>query len=139
MANHIRCVGERRDMAAPRGARQLSDEAAVESEPPRLNKNETVTDAVERLRRRGRELKADLHRIASAPYPSSYAKQRARGQIEALAMQGAPDVSMLIEHDREIVRPTQRVTSEVHAGRRLLGFAEIEATTPILAWMFRTR
>jgi hypothetical protein len=37
-----------------------------DGEEPKLLKNETVTDAVERLRRRGRELKANLHRIQSA-------------------------------------------------------------------------
>ena len=47
-------------------------------------------------------MKADLHRIESAPYPSSYAKERMREQIEALAQQGAPVVSSLIEHDREM-------------------------------------
>ena len=72
---------------------------AIEVEPPKLNKGETVIDAIERHRRRGRELKADQHRIASTPYPSSYCKQRMRAQIEALAMQGAPSVSRLVELD----------------------------------------
>jgi hypothetical protein len=56
---------------------------AVEVEPPKLNKGETVIDGIERLRRRCRELRADLHRIASAPYPSSHAKARMKAQIEA--------------------------------------------------------
>jgi hypothetical protein len=55
-----------------------------EGDVPKLAKGESITDAIERLRRRARELRADLHRIASAPYPSSYAKQRMREQIEAL-------------------------------------------------------
>jgi hypothetical protein len=42
-------------------------EEPIETEPPKLNKGETVLDGIERLRRRCRELKADLHRIASAP------------------------------------------------------------------------
>jgi hypothetical protein len=45
----------------------------TDTEPPKLAKGETVTDAIERLRRRGRELRADLHRIESAPFPSSSA------------------------------------------------------------------
>ena len=61
---------------------------AVEVEPPKLNKGETVVDAIERHRRRVRELRADLHRIESAPYPSSYAKQRMRAQIGQLAQRG---------------------------------------------------
>jgi hypothetical protein len=62
---------------------------AVEVEPPKLNKGETVVDAIERHRRRVRELRADLHRIESATCPSSYAKQRMRAQIGQLAQRGA--------------------------------------------------
>jgi hypothetical protein len=48
-----------------------------ETEVPKLAKNEPgLLDAIENRRRRVRELRADLHRIASSPYPSSYAKQR---------------------------------------------------------------
>jgi hypothetical protein len=58
---------------------------------PKLAKGEaSLLDAAENRRRRFRELRADLHRIASAPFPSAYAKQQMRAQIEALAMQGAP-------------------------------------------------
>ena len=78
MASGERCAGGRRDMAERRQARPARRSKRLEVEPPKLNKGETVLDAIERLRRRGRELKADLHRIASAPYPSSYAKQRMR-------------------------------------------------------------
>ena len=60
---------------------------AVEVEPPKLAKGEDVLSGVERLRRRGRELKADLARISAAPFPSSYAKAQMRRQIDALAMQ----------------------------------------------------
>ncbi|MGL3109407.1 hypothetical protein [Bradyrhizobium sp. BR 1432] len=104
---------------------------------PKLNKGESLIDAIERLRRRGRELKADLHRISSAPYPSSYCKQQMRAQIEALAMQGAPSVSNLIEHDRPIVWPTQRVQSQVFSADPALAFAEIEAAVPLIAWLFK--
>jgi hypothetical protein len=66
------------------------------------------------VRRRGRELKADLRRIQSAPFPSSYAKQQMRAQIEALAMSGTPNVSNLTEHDREIAWPTQMLRCQAH-------------------------
>jgi hypothetical protein len=95
-----------------------------EGEPPKLAKGETVIDGIERLRRRVRELKADLHRIASAPFPSAYAKQRAREQVEALAMQGAPSVS-LIELDGKIEFATTRLSSEIYGEQRQLGFAEV--------------
>jgi hypothetical protein len=104
---------------------------------PKLNKGETVADAIERLRRRGRELCADLHRIASAPFPSSYAEQRMRVQVEALAMQGEPDVTNLIEHDGKIEFQTMRVQSQLIGAERSLAFTEIEAATPFQAWMHK--
>jgi hypothetical protein len=55
-----------RDGGRP-GGTELQDH---ETEMPKLLKGETILDVVERLRRRVRELKTDLHRIASAPYPS---------------------------------------------------------------------
>jgi hypothetical protein len=72
------------------------------SEVPKLLKGESITDGIERLRRRGRELRADLHRIASAPYPSAHAKAQMRQLIEARAMQGAPSTALLVEHDRRV-------------------------------------
>ncbi|WP_338833549.1 hypothetical protein [Bradyrhizobium septentrionale] len=110
---------------------------AVEVEPPKLNKGETVIEAIERYRRRGRELRADQHRIRSAPYPSAYAKQRMRAQVEALAMQGAPSVSSLIELDGKIEFQTQRLTSEVHAERRSLAFTDAPDATALVAWLHK--
>jgi hypothetical protein len=107
-----------------------------EGEPPKPNKNETIITAIERLRRRGRELRADLHRIASAPFPSAYCKQRMAAQIEALAMRGAPDVSMLIEHDGDIAWPTQRLQSQViGTEQRTLAFTELAEPIAVLAWL----
>ena len=39
----------------------------IETESPKLNKGESLIDGIERHRRRVRELRADLHRIESAP------------------------------------------------------------------------
>jgi hypothetical protein len=51
----------------------------------KLVKGETsLIDAIENRRRRVRELKADLHRIRSAPFPSSHAKAQMRAQVEQL-------------------------------------------------------
>ena len=95
-------------------------------------------DGISRLQRRGRELKAVLHRIRSAPFPSSYAKAQMRAQIEALAMQGAPNVSDLIENDRQIVWPTQRVQSNVvNTATPALAFAELDAAIPFVVWLHR--
>jgi hypothetical protein len=64
---------------------------------PQLPKSESITDGIERLRRRERELKSDLHRIRSATFPSSLAKAKVRAEIEALAVRGAPSVSDVVE------------------------------------------
>jgi hypothetical protein len=109
-----------------------------EVEVPKPNKGEGIVDAIDRLRRRGRELRADLHRIRSAPYPSSHAKAQMRAQIEALAMQGAPDVADLIEHDRKLVFKTQRLQSSVYnTNSPALAFAELEAAIPLLIWLHK--
>lgn len=112
--------------------------AESEIEPPKLLKGEAVLDAVERLRRRARELKADLHRIRSAPFPSSYAKAQMRAQIDALALQGTPDVTGLIEHDGPVVFATQSMRSSVYnANAPAIAFAEIDAAIPLLVWLHR--
>jgi hypothetical protein len=111
-------------------------EAAVEIEPPKPNKGENgLLDQIEVRRRRVRELRADLHRIESAPFPASYVKQRMREQIEALAMQGTPSVSLLIEHDGEIVWPMRQVQVQVYnAQPGAIGFVEIPDTVAMDAW-----
>jgi hypothetical protein len=43
---------------------------------PELKKGEDILAAIDRIRRRGRELEADLARIAASPWPSAIAKQR---------------------------------------------------------------
>jgi hypothetical protein len=102
----------------------------------KLAKGESILDGIQRLRRRGRELKADLSRIQSAPYPSSYAKQKMRTQIEALAM--PPSVAELIEHDRQVVFQTQRLKSSVYnTGTPAIAFAEVPDTLALLAWLHR--
>ena len=67
-------------------------------ETPKLSKDTDVLTFVELQRRRVRELRADLNRIASSPFPSAYCKQRMREQITALAERGRPSVPRLVEH-----------------------------------------
>jgi hypothetical protein len=111
--------------------------AEIEVEPPKLLKDESIIDAIGRLRRRGRELRADAHRIRSAPFPSTYAKQRMRAQIETLAQRGEPSVSRLVELDGPVEFQTQRQTSEVHSERRSLAFAEVPDTVALIAWLHK--
>ena len=111
---------------------------AVELEPPKLQKGETVVDAIERLRRRGREMRADLHRVASAPFPSSFCKKRIVETVGALAARGAPDVSTLIEHNGEVGWPQQRLTAKLFdAERSALAFAEPVDALALFAWTFK--
>ena len=108
---------------------------AVEIEAPKLSKGEDVLAGIERLRRRGRELRADLHRIASAPFPSSWAKQAMRQQVEALAARGEPDVSVLVERGANIVWPTTQVQVTVfNAQPGAVGYASMPDTLAIETW-----
>jgi hypothetical protein len=64
-----------------------------EGEVPKLAKGENgLLDAIENRRRKVREARADLHRIQSSSFPSSYCKQRMREQIGQLAQRGAVSV-----------------------------------------------
>ena len=106
---------------------------------PQLFKGENITAAIDRLRHRVRELRADLHRIESAPFPSSHACAKMRQTIEALAMRGAVNVSHLVERDGDIEFPTTRITAMVRnieqqqAGA--VAFVAVSDTTAIFAWL----
>jgi hypothetical protein len=106
---------------------------------PQLFKGESITDAINRLRHRVRELRADLHRIESAPFPSSHARAKMRQTVEALAMRGAVNVSHLVERDGDIEFPTTRITAMVRnieqqqAGA--VAFVEVSDATAIFAWL----
>ena len=105
---------------------------------PTLQKGEDVLTGIERLRRRVRELAADLNRIGSAPFPSAYATAQMRAQIEALAQRGTPAVSLLVEHDRQIQWPQTSLRATVY-NAAVPGFAATE-TTDLLAltcWLHR--
>ena len=106
-------------------------------EPPKPIKGENgLLDQIENRRRRVKELRADLHRVRSAPFPSNYCKQRMRAMIEQLAMSGAPSVSGLVELDRPIAWARQQVQSQVRGGEHLaLGFAEVTDSVATLAWL----
>jgi hypothetical protein len=111
-----------------------------EVEVPKLAKGESgLLDAIENRRRRGRELRADLRRIESSCYPSSYCKQRMRAMVEQLAQQGTPDVSSLVEHDRSIAFPTTRLQSSIYNVETpaAIGFAEVPDIVALFAWLHR--
>ncbi len=111
-----------------------------EVEMPKPTKAENgLLDQIENRRRRVRELRADERRISSACFPSAHCRARMRAMVEALAMQGAPDVANLIEHDREIIWPTQRVQSQVFNTETpaAVGFATVPDALALMAWLHR--
>ena len=80
-------------------------------------------------------MRADLHRIQSAPYPSSHARAKIRAEVEALAVQGQPVVGNVLEHDGAVVWPTQSVRSRVFAEQRALAFSELPNAVALIAWL----
>jgi hypothetical protein len=110
----------------------------IEVAAPKLNRNESVADAISRHRLRARELKADIARIAASPFPSSHARAKIRQEIEALASQGSPIVSHVIEHNAAIVWPMQRVQWQVIGVEHgALAFGEVPETICLLAWALK--
>lgn len=103
-------------------------------EPPKLGKNETLLDALDRVRRRGREIKASLHTVRSAPWPSAHVKRRLREIVERLARE--PDVSLLLEHDTDLSWPSTSHRAEVIGGaERALAFHEATDVLGLIAWL----
>ena len=101
---------------------------------PKPNTGETTLDAVARLARRARELRADAHRVESAPLPLSHARSRLVEIIERLAQ--PPNVSALIEHG-EIWWPMRSVQSQVLNANRPIAFAEMPDVLATLGWAIK--
>ncbi|WP_456822667.1 hypothetical protein [Bradyrhizobium sp. USDA 4502] len=110
--------------------------AMVEIEVPSFKGN--ILDAIEGRRRRLRELEADLQRTRCAPHPSSIVKAAMRREIEALATQGAPDMSGAVENAAPISFPTQTNQVQIfNAAPGTIGFTEPQPNTiALLAWLF---
>ncbi|MBA4033199.1 MAG: hypothetical protein C0480_01145 [Bradyrhizobium sp.] len=108
-------------------------------EPPLLKDVPNIGEAIELRRRRVRELRADMNRIASSCYPASFAKQRAREQVEALAMRGAASVSRLVEHNGDIEWPTTQLRALVQNvdAPGAVVISEAVDTLGLFAWLHR--
>jgi hypothetical protein len=76
------------------GGTTLEDAEEVQ---PQLVKGESLFDGVERLRHRGRELKADIHRVRSACYTKAEAMALVSATVENWGSNGI-DTSAAIEH-----------------------------------------
>lgn len=112
--------------------------AVEEVEPPKLAKNGNLVEAIERERHRIRELRADAHRVASCPFPSSHTKRRMREAIEALAERGRPSVSRLVELDGAVefadVAHQIPIITDKDAG--IASLVEPDALA-LIAWLFK--
>jgi hypothetical protein len=110
----------------------------IEGKRPQLLKNETVIDAIERPRRRGRELKADLNRIRSAPYPSAHVRAKIRQEDEALAQRRAPSVSDVVEHDRSLIWPMRTLQGTIiNAQVPSIAVTEVPDVLALTCWLHK--
>jgi hypothetical protein len=102
-------------------------------------KNESAAAAVDRLRRRLRELDADRAEVEAAPLPSSIAKERAREQVAKLVEAGRPDVFELIERGAPVDFPTvryQAASIAVADGGTSAVSVSLPDSVATLAWLF---
>lgn len=107
-------------------------------EPSLLKKGESIADAVERLRRRGRELQADLDRVRAAPWPSALARERMRAQIAKLVESGRPLTHHLVDHGEPVAFATRSVSVRIlNTAPEAIGFAEVPDVMALLAWLHR--
>ena len=105
-----------------------------------LRKNERADDAIDRLARRRRELIADRHRIASAPFPSSVAKARVADQINALADSAVPYTAGCVEHLDEARLAERQMRAMVYNVPNAPGaIAQATETDAVglIAWLMR--
>ncbi|UGY15569.1 hypothetical protein HAP48_0044845 [Bradyrhizobium septentrionale] len=76
---------------------------------PTLKAKETLPQAVERCRRRARELDADLQKYRAAPITSAKAKELIRAEIDRIAAAGEPDLTNLVDYGEGIHWPVQAI------------------------------
>jgi hypothetical protein len=116
---------------------------AVETEAPKLLKNENISDAIARFRSRAQELKNALAKISAAKLPSPLVKTRIREQVAALAAKGAPNVHDLIARDDgKLVFPKQMLRAQVlntPKAPAATAYGEIVEPTALVAWLLRDR
>lgn len=98
--------------------------------------------ALERLKRRGREMAADLARFRAMQYPKSETLPLVRQWVEMQAQAGAPNVSGIVEHlQQEVLLADRRITAMVYnAPASAPGLAAI-FTDPnaigLIAWLLK--
>jgi hypothetical protein len=89
-----------------------------------LQKSETISDAIARLRGRVRELKTKIAEIERAPLPRALVRARIRQKAEELAAKGAPSIGP----DGAISAASRRMSVPIIGGTRE------NPVTAIAAW-----
>lgn len=113
-------------------------EIAMHPEPvPSLKIGQSFSKAIEAQRDRLAELRADLHRVRSAPTPSATVKARARAQIEALAEAGRPDALRSIERGAALKWPETVITADVIGVVAGAAIVPVHNSVAILAWLLK--
>ena len=134
LSTHIRC-GAVEGWLSPAPGTIIE---AFDGEPPKPIKGESIIDSVARLERCCRKLRADAHRIESAPFLSTPAKERMREIVATLARWGTECLDVDRHERSEIAWPMRTLQSTIlnAEGLRPIAFAEIEAGVLTLAWLF---
>ncbi|MGY4158282.1 hypothetical protein ACVINW_004124 [Bradyrhizobium sp. USDA 4461] len=110
-----------------------------------LERGESISQALGRLRLRIGELEADAERIRNAPFPSEAKKRDAAAFIARLAERGAPSVSAMIDDNASDIK--WPFTLQEHdlmavvlgAGTRVVGRAsgQVPDVIGLLCWLLR--
>ena len=116
------------------GGTRLEDYSGPE---PKLLKGESLIDAIDRHRKRAREIQSDLAAVEGAPFPSSHAKAKARRQVEELAQRGAPSVALLLKKDRDVVFPVTGLQANVFNVQAAFAATEVVDTLALTAWLHK--
>jgi hypothetical protein len=101
-------------------------------------KREGILDGIARLRRRGRELQADLQRVRAAPLPSADAKKRMREQVQHWATRAGSNVAALVEHgDAKIEFQRELLRVQIHniQAPAAVGYTQALDPLALLAWL----
>jgi hypothetical protein len=106
-------------------------------EPQLAKGDRDLMGAIVRLERRTRELRADLHRVRSSPFPLAHARERLSQIIYQTAQ--APNVSALIEHEAgNIGWPMQTLTGAViNVAGRPVAFSETANVLSLMLWAMK--
>lgn len=89
---------------------------AIKVSPPKLQKLETVTAAIDRLRQQAKELRASIAQIENAPLPIAYARAQLKEQFAAIAKRGEISVEQLLQREGgQISFPETLLSMKVHS------------------------